>query len=319
MTTTAPTAAATADRRPLLDQARAAIPDHDRLVDLAAELDDRIRRARASAPPTDHDLIGEVAASVVDGGDPVPADLGARVVAAARRRTEHVAAIAALTRLRDHARMRLAEVRRDGADVALDTLRAELAEIVAAARPLVEQLDSIPNADAAIASGAAPEWGTLVELARQYRHVRSAQLVVVADVLVPADVARPGGGGVPAHVRQLVDVHGTIANARDRIDVDHIKRGPSDLRRDATVVEHPPWSTADPIHDLRYVCRPEAQPWVPTVAELLGERDRRPELAAEPPATAPTGRAHRPTSPLDRGSVSRARDRAAEQSSEITS
>jgi len=76
MTTTAPTAAATADRRPLLDQARAAIPDHDRLVDLAAELDDRIRRARASAPPTDHDLIGEVAASVVDGGDPVPADLG---------------------------------------------------------------------------------------------------------------------------------------------------------------------------------------------------------------------------------------------------
>ncbi|WP_205874441.1 hypothetical protein [Mycobacterium camsae] len=146
-------------------------------------------------------------------------------------------------------------------DAVLRAYHGKLVELLDNARELVDQLDGANNAETAIDKGVGPQWKQLSELARDYQQLRNAQ-----ESHVPQDIvisARPstGTGEHPASdlfLRNLDDIwpHWRQPDLTPRT----IRL---DGRRDRTE----PWPT-EPVPQLIWLATSQAEPWIPTIAQL---------------------------------------------------
>jgi hypothetical protein len=267
--------------RPLLDLARAAMPGLEAVAEAVPKVDAALAEARARVRPASE--VHEAAVNAVLSGGDVPADLGARLLDVEQHNREAQAQHDALVRLRSD----LARQRRDlcvrHADVALAVLAEALDALLAEARPLLPEVGDVDSSDAAINTGVVKPWKRLQELAARHAELREAQAMVVSDALEPPETPR-ARTLVSSRVRHLVQTVGTVRNFRTLYPDDYSPAGPvvGQASRfqivNGRVVEltqppdrpsaPAPWLTGDPVAALRYLAGPDAQPWVPTLAQL---------------------------------------------------
>jgi hypothetical protein len=147
---------------------------------------------------------GPTTASLADhlsaGGD-VPHDLAEQIAAAVAAQQQHQRAVILLRDTRDTLTNREALLIRGGADMALSHLRAALAALVEAARPLADHLADVRTADEAVDANdhdTLTAWRNLVSLEARYADLLTAQTRILRDAhLTPPNAA--------ASLRELVD------------------------------------------------------------------------------------------------------------------
>jgi len=274
------------DARPILERARAAMSGLTTVEAAITEVAEQLRQARASVRP--EEAVVDVALEAVLDGDPVPADLADRVLQIRRSNEATLATAQILGPVERRLEERLQAVHRTRADDALTVLATELDAALTAASPVLARLGSVDDADTAITSGRVNEWKEAGHLATRYAAVRDAQRIVVAAALDPPDQARLTARVSPA-IRSLVDDYGHIRQPdRHHATVGTGGSGSGEVRVGQTRifsgrlvvdshVDRPvrprPWTTGDVLSDLRFVCRDDVEPWVPTINELTGARD----------------------------------------------
>ncbi len=282
-TTTRPTAN-------LLERAWAAVPG---LTDTAASLalvTDRLQAVMATAPAVDD---GAWAASLVerlDAGKGLPDDLGEDYLRVVQQRQAHTAARGMLLAVAAQLGDRRRRLRGTGADTALRVLAEELHELLEQARPVLDRLGPVRDAEGAMTAG-----GTAVDDLRQARAlvarheaVRGAQGQILTWALEPPDSASRDAVVTPRVLREQVATVGSLRNYRElqpkggreqlvtRKGTDaHGHAYSETLRVDRPSDEPAPWPTSDALADLRFLAGSAAQPWVPSVAEF--------QQACEPP------------------------------------
>ncbi len=231
-----------------------------------------------------------VAADVI-AGHAVPDDLGARLAEIRRTNAEVGGEFEALRSIEDQVRNALQLRRRTGADRAVTVLTGELAEVTAEARAVFTALgDGVTNPAEAIAEDRVQEWRRAVELAGRHDAIRAAQRVLSTNALAP-------NAHLPDHVDDrvhlLVDILGHVRQPQRWTDValhigvgEAVLGGGRDPRLEPGLVAgtkhmHPqlaerstmaPWLVDDPVARLRFVCRSDVEPWIPTPGELREAR-----------------------------------------------
>ena len=283
-------------QRPLLELAREAMPA---LTATQTALD-TVRAAQTTARQqarSADDLPAQVLDAVL-AGKPVPDDIGQRVVDLRRDNESVIAALEVLRQVEDglyeHRRSSIAQQ----VDLGLAVLADHLADLLAQARPAVEALVGITEAEDAITAGRVEQWTTLRRLSSRYAELRTAQAVLVSEGLFPPDDARRQRFGVvSSDARRLVDSFGTVRNFAaifpEGLPQSTRSAGGSEpairngrivtSRVEDTRAAPPPWLTGDPAAALRYLTGPDAQPWCPTIAESTAARDDAARAAQDKP------------------------------------
>ena len=191
----------------------------------------------------------------------VPDDLGERVVALRRRNEACQARQQALHQLLDGLHHAFRDTQARGADNALAVLRDELDELLTAARPVLDALAGIDDADAAIQADAAGQWRAAGELGARYHELRHCQVIIVAAAIEPPDRPRRTTRISPA-VRQLVETYGHVQRPWRHHQLtpavpkgaDHRFTHTRSASGRLTITEHVsrpvetrPWATGDPL------------------------------------------------------------------------
>lgn len=249
------------------DVARSAIPGLNEAERALETVRDRLaanRRAQME-PPVD------LAALVVDAamaGEPLPADLGERRLAAGQRGQVLAAEAAVLAAAESVATSRRGEALRVGGDAGIRALRPMLDQVLAAARRAADALGDIGTADEAIRAGRAAAWQQLDAAARQYRAIRQA-----ASWLYQTGGGHTDVGAASVDYRSIVSVVGDFSN------VDEVWEGWHSWHADDE--GSPPWPQNDDRAFVAWLAANElAEPWVGTLAEL-GEAFHRQQQAAQ--------------------------------------
>ena len=280
----------------ILDEAYHAIRGYRELTAAIEVVTARSAALRVAAGP---DVAGEAKASVL-AGDGVPDDLGARLLDAERVLRGRVLEADFLGRRvsRDVATGLLGELlyERDErvrvhADDGLAVLRAELADVLAAAADADATLGGAGDADAAVAAGAkqAAAWGDLSVLVGRYDALRTAQHRLVAAALsqdTPAVWATINDAGLLANL---------IALAPEWIArVEGVEPAPAAPPWPAPAQTRGAghWPTTDRRAYLRWLTSGLGEPWLPTIAELKHKQEAMREAAAAPPPTPAEQAAH---------------------------
>ena len=273
------------DARPILERARSAMSGLTTVQAAITAVVEQLRQARASVRP--EEAVVDVALEAVLDGDPVPADLADRVLQIRRSNEATLATAQILGPVERRLEERLQAVHRTRADDALTVLATELDAALTAASPVLARLGSVDDADTAITSGRVNEWKEAGHLATRYAAVRDAQRVIVAGALDPPDQARLTARVSPA-IRDLVDNFGVVRQPHlhfpevgTGVNRSEVRVGQSRIFSGRIVTDahtdrpaRPrPWTTGDPVADLRFLVRDHVIAWVPTVAELTGARD----------------------------------------------
>jgi len=259
------------DTRPLLELARAAMPElaeiETGLSGIETALSRIDRDGRNEWDPVDAVLPDALA------GHPIPDDLGERVLAVRKANEATGVHVEALTRLRERLRVHQRQIQVRYADAALTVVSTELDAVLTTARPVLARLGSINSGDAAIKAGRVDEWRAAGDLGARYTEVRAVQLRITEGALNPGNLA-------DRDVALLVTDHGFVRNA-DQLD-DAVGTDPRqplvDQPQLLMVTGGPgapttrPWNGGSGRADLRYVCRPGVRPWVPSIAQLTGAR-----------------------------------------------
>lgn len=286
-----------ADTRPpcLLDRARAAMPRLAATEDAITAVQARMAAAGARSTP-EADVIAAAADEIVR-SCAVPDDLGRRLVAVRRANAETFAEIEILRR----AQLQLLDaergLHRDGADAALDVLRGELATIVDAGCAALDALGpDVHDADSAITRGRVDAWQRVRRLAEEHDRLRHVQKIIVSAALAPPQPGRWDDHVTP-DARLLVDLLGYVRDGRHTDVAEHLRvaaKGPvapryvdgliSGQPRPVNQPAPPPWLTPDPVAALRFITRPDAHPWVPTLAQLAACRAAALSAMPSPPA-----------------------------------
>ncbi|MBA2696773.1 MAG: hypothetical protein H0U62_13265 [Actinobacteria bacterium] len=280
------TTATEPDARPILERARAAMHGRSKIETALSEVAEQLQQARGAIRP--EETVVDVALEVIRDGGAVPDDLGDRVLKIRRANESAFAEASVLGPLESRLRERLLAVHREQADDALTVLADELLELLTAARPVLARLGSdVDSADTAITSGRVNEWRQAGQLGTRYTEVRDVQRIVVAGALDPPDQARVTSR-VSATVRDLVDNFGVVRQPHlhfpevgTGVNRSEVRVGQSRIFSGRIVTDahtdrpaRPrPWTTGDPVADLRFLVRDHVIAWVPTVAELTGARD----------------------------------------------
>lgn len=275
----------------LLDRAWAAVPG---LTDTAASLalvSERLRATMTTAPAVDDAAHAADLLARLDSGEGLPDDLGQGYLLVVQQRQAHTAERGLLTTMAAELGDRRRRLRGTGADDALRVLAAELDELLEQARPVLDRLGPVRDAEGAMTAG-----GTAVDDLRQARAlvarheaVRAAQGQILTWALDPPDSATRDAVVTPRVLREQVATFGSLRNYRDlqpagdgreqlvtRKGTDaHGHAYSETLRVDRPSDAPAPWPTSDALADLRFLAGPAAQPWVPTVAEF--------QQACEPP------------------------------------
>ena len=273
------------DARPILERARSAMSGLTTVQAAITAVVEQLRQARASVRP--EEAVVEYALDALLGGGAVPDDLGSRVLQIRRSNEAALATAQVLGPLERRLQERLLAVHREQADPALNVLAAELLELLTEARPVLARLNGVDDAEDAIAADRVDEWRQAVALTSRYAAVRDAQRVIVAGALDPPDQARLTARVSPA-IRDLVDNFGVVRQPHlhfpevgTGVNRSEVRVGQSRIFSGRIVTDahtdrpaRPrPWTTGDPVADLRFLVRDHVIAWVPTVAELTGARD----------------------------------------------
>lgn len=244
-----------------LNDALAAIPG-------VAAIDAALKAAKKRPMPAPQaDLVAEMIDHFKAGGD-IPDDLGQRAYDASRvreymeQRNGVLSSIEArLTNERDNLIHRQT-------DTALDFLRERLTSALGEARELLDSLtrSGVHSLDVAARAGEAQvnDWFRFEKLASDYTDIRQAQLKLCRE-------HNHGGAEGYAVVQR-------VGELRNRDNLWHADQD----GRDPRSFTPPPWPHTDPskglpdygIEYLRWlVTTPEAEPWLPSLAQLRTEFD----------------------------------------------
>lgn len=272
---------------PILDRARAQMD----LESLEAQLRELMIKRAARFPQTrsDAEIIGEVAREVATSGT-LPDGIGARMLALRDERDVAGWEVAVLRQAEGHVTARLRARHRDNADAGLTVLADELAEILDVARPVLDALCNVGDADAAIRAKVTDAWEQAAQLAERHDEVRVAQGFLLSAALVDGAGSGPVRDEVTPKVRALLDSFGIVRDAEQHhgpivaghLDALRLAEGGPDSgkvniltgERLVDQAGRAPWLAPNPLDVLRFLVRPDVRPWVPSVAELLAERDR---------------------------------------------
>jgi len=152
---------------------------------------------------------------------------------------------------------------------------------------VLARLDGVDDAEDAIAADQVQPWRQAVELASRHVAVRDAQRLIVAGALDPPDQARVTSRVSP-QIRDLVDNYGHIrqpdrhhATVGTGANGGEVRVGQTRIFSGRLVVDSHidrpvrprPWASGDSLSDLRFACRHDVSPWVPTIRQLTGARD----------------------------------------------
>jgi len=258
------------DDRPLLARARASMPGLAEIEAALGGIEAALSRLDRDGRP-EWSAVDDAVADVL-AGLPIPGDLGSRVLAVRKGNEATGVAVQALTRLREslHVHQRRIEVRH--ADAALAVLATELHAVLSMARPVLARLGTVDTGDGAITAGLVDDWRAAGELGDQYAGVRSVQLRITEGALNPDN-------RVDRDVGLLVTDHGWVRDA-DQLD-DAVGTDPRQPRVDpqvmlttpgAPAIDTRPWRTGNGLAELRYACRRDVSPWVPSIGQLTGAR-----------------------------------------------
>jgi hypothetical protein len=274
----------TTDQRSILIRAREAL-GLDVLEDLAEQISTEALE-RSAAVVNERALINAAADAVLTGGE-IPADLGADLAAARVAAAQNGAALEILRATQERLPDAFREHCQARADQALAVVRAEIDEIVSAARTAFVTLGPVRTADDAIEGGVSDEWLTARRLAVRYAEARAAQATIIsAAVDTTRDNTTPGDG-ITARGALLTDYFGTIDspwlydpglvqtfdNQLARIRTGHTpERADYFGRAIPAGVHRLPWQidTADQLHALRWLTTTEnVEVCTPTLGELI--------------------------------------------------
>jgi len=254
---------------PLLELARTHIAG---LAEVETALDEVERRLTAAhaTPRPEHDAADDVLPDVL-AGQPIPRDIGERLLVLRQANEAAAASVMALQRLRDRLWQRQRDIQVTHADDALAFLRRELTTLLASARPALAELGDADDAQAAVTADRVDQWRQATELAARYAELRQAQMVIVSAALEPAGTR---------DISPLTVDYGHVRDA-DRHDPD-VGTDPYTPRvQESLMITHipptggsnRPWCTGNTLADLRYVaCRDDVDPWLPSMRELTGAR-----------------------------------------------
>lgn len=271
--------------RPLLEAARAAIPGLAEITAALPAVDALITAARG-ATQDELDVVDEALTAVL-GGKPVPDDLGDQVLGQRRRNERAHAALQSLHRLRDQLKEAHLRAHADRVDPALAYLAGELSTLLGQARAALADLGPASSAQAAIDAGVADAWTRAQRVSGRYDELRRAQAVLLSAALTPLDLRRVSD--IPtreaqtmvttyAAVRDYGELYPptvmggevTVRSSRNGMPTSETFRRPESPPGAAP--PPPPWPTGDTLQDLSYLTSDQAQPWVPSMAELHAAR-----------------------------------------------
>lgn len=251
----------------VLEEALAAIPGRQATKAALA----RVKAAPQEQAPSDapRALIERLIETVVAGAD-LPSDLGRQYVAALDAVRLADAASTARRVLTEMLTEELGDLERDGTDAALAFLHGELAALLAEVREVDAILGPIVDVDSAMHAGGAiaVAWARVTQLAERQEAIRRAQLWLVTHSGVHQ--------GNVLKATAMVQGAGTHRNVADlNPEVDYCFGA---LRTDAKnqrVVAPPSWPVDDSMGFVRWCVGPDADVWVPSLAEMARvEQDR---------------------------------------------
>lgn len=256
MTTATPTSPAS-----YLDAARDAIPGRTALAAALTDLDERLARLRADEQDRAQPVADTADALIADR----PADLDNlvdRIVAIDQDNTRRATARDVLTGLRSRLDGKLTALDREHVDTALAHLDRQLTALVDRARPVLAALGDVADVDTAIDRGVAEQWRDAHRLAEDIDALRDAQVDLIAH--------RYTTGHGAAVADAAVRLWGSITDPGEHST-------PGDLTavwesaRARGERPAPPW--AGPTLDaLRYLCRDDVEPVVPSIGTLTRTR-----------------------------------------------
>ena len=268
-----------ADERPILERAEAAIPGLEAAKAALRRVAEHIRKGGSPAVPVPE--VVEEAADAVMAGDPIPDGLGRAVLAAQAIEQERLAEHGAMQSLRATLMRRIESAEAQHVDVALAVVRDELEAVLAAARAVDGALGDVRTPEAAMAagSGAVDSWRTLLALVEKYDALRGAQLHLITPSF-------GGGGDITIGAMSLA---GLFANAFDLYPDPQARAAgrpapPQGFRDSLWAPPWPApnvergdqpgvWPTTDRPAYLRCVATSNAEPWVPTAAEMRAKAE----------------------------------------------
>jgi hypothetical protein len=269
----------------VLARAYAAIPNFTELSAAIDRLRDHATILASPTVPTADQVADEVRAVVV-AGQPIPDNIGARVVAAEDDQ-RHRQAEAALIGFQAGSQRtgvvgRLAHERdaliRQHADDVLKFLSAELDQIIDQVADADRALGGVRTAEQAVRAGAeqSATWSQLSDLVTDYDALRAAQQQVL--VLAGGEVARvcadlEAGGYVKNSI--TIDPYWTCRIAGEletTPDAEIVARSPWPSPRLTRGSAH--WPTTDKPSYIRWLATGPAQAWVPTRPALRRALER---------------------------------------------
>jgi len=268
------------DTRPILARARASMSGLTTVEAAITGVAERLRQARASVRPEED--VAELALSAVLAGDPVPDDLADRVLKIRSDNESAFAEAGVLGPLEHRLREQLLALHRDRADDALAVLRAELDTVISQAGPVLAELGAVDSADAAIGADRVVSWRQAGALTARYGELRQAQRVLVSAAVSPqthiSDRVSPEARAVVDDFGHVVDAGSHYPEVGTGVNRAEVRTGEVRIFSGRLVtsdysdrpVRPRPWLSGDVITDMRFVCRADVRPWVPTVAELTG-------------------------------------------------
>ncbi|MBZ4558585.1 hypothetical protein GBO17_14230 [Mycobacterium avium subsp. hominissuis] len=256
--------AAAARTNPYLHRALADFPEYSRAVELRAKVIQAQRELRGvAAVPNPADAAG----------------LDEFLAAVERRTLDELAFEAkrrALMSLRGEIDNRLPSIIAVHADAILASLAADFATLMTEVESVATELRGARNASEAIAHGAEDAWRRLPELRDEYDKLRSAQSSVMLVAVAPHILATAKSDYIDDPLASDL----AIAN------LDEVLPGwrRPDNRATTTFGElgdRRPWPVDDPIEQLVWLVTSDAEPWLPTRADLSALRAKRQARAAK--------------------------------------
>lgn len=264
MRTTTPTADASTDLAEVAtfeDRLWLGIPELTEAEAKAARLAAAITAARTYQPtdttgPTVDALLDQVAAGQV-GLEP----LAEAIAEATRTNTARSELLSALVPAHNAALSEVAAVRRRHGNTVLATLHGEVVRLIDAARPILAAVEGLHTAEDAIDADRIEAWKRAAEAVRVHQRMRATQLTIT----------RATASGVAWEPGPFIERFGRFVNVWD------FEPWASELALDkpapgAVFDLVPPY--ADGLALLRFLARPDVQPWVPTVPELDQQQAR---------------------------------------------
>ncbi|MGW3542044.1 hypothetical protein ACWDNI_16075 [Nocardia niigatensis] len=188
---------------------------------------------------------------------------------------------AALTELRDTARSIQTSAVTIHADRMLATLNADLTAIIAHGRTVCADLGNARDPRSALEAGpaAAHAWTQIRPLLGDYRNVRNAQNIVMAEF--PYEIQR-------AKSTANLDTLATDLLLSNLDELAPTWRQPGGNSMTGGSLWEAPWPTAEDEHFV-WLCTSPAQPWIPTLTQLEDLwQNRTPPPITTAPAPFPT-------------------------------